>query len=118
MPAELLLRIRDAENSIKHELRTDWQGIDDKVGLLETVRIHCLHFTLRDKHKQEYRQNFDDPEQDALYFHMDFKEHDKLPVGPKESGDWLYAGNILGVTVLTIYVWSRAIVSVHDRLSA
>ena len=50
----------------------------------------------------------------TLYFQMDFKEHDTLPVGPEEDGDWWYANSRLGITVLTIYMWSATSKGVRE----
>jgi hypothetical protein len=99
--------IRKAESAVLHQLRTSWGGLEDeKCGLIEVLQAFELHFTHRDCAKHFHKQSWDEPEADTLFFHADFKEHVKLPAGPTETGSFWYAGSVLGVTVLTIIVWS------------
>ena len=75
--------------------------------MLDVVSMHQLHFTLRDAVKDFFWKCHDEPCEGSFYYQMDFLEHKTLPMGPDESSDWWYATNVLGLTVLVIYVWSK-----------
>ena len=97
---------RKEVNRICHELNTEWPGAKGvKVGLLDILSMHQLHFTHRDAYQDVREQAGDAPKPGTIYYQMDFLEHRTLPVGPDEGGEWWYAHARLSVTLLVIYVW-------------
>ena len=98
------------EAEIATEIRNKWNKLADLecVGLLPLVQMHGLHFAIRDRSKEINTEHRLHPADGTLYFQIDFKEHDSLPVGPEESGDYWYAHARLGVTILRICVSSIA----------
>ena len=48
---------------------------------------------VRDTHKQQFGDHWNNPQPKTLYLATDFKEHITLPIGPDEKGDWWYAGS-------------------------
>ena len=85
------LELHTVEARILHELRTDWNGVDDTIGLLPVVEAHAFHWLLRDRHKDLLVSHWDTPLEGVAYIQADFKQHVTLPVGPSERGDWWYA---------------------------
>ena len=85
------LDLHTVEARLLHELRTDWTGVDDKVGLLTVAEGHAFHWLLRDRHKELLVRDWDTPLEGVAYIQADFKQHVTLPVGPTETGDWWYA---------------------------
>ena len=98
--------LHQVEAAVIHELRTDWQRIAERTGLHDVVAMYAWHWGVVGRAKSCYKTDSDEPLAGHLYFHMDFKESERLPVGPIEAGCWWYAGSTLQVTVLTIAVWS------------
>jgi len=96
-PYRLRGQLHELEASICNELRTNWAGIVDKIGLIDCLRMYGLHFTIRDAHNNAHRQHWDSPPDDTICFHIDFKEADTLPIGPAEGGSWWYANARLSV---------------------
>jgi len=108
VPPKLHGQLHAVESRLIHELKTNWPPIKEKVGLVDVCRSFDLHFTQRDECKDAYTTHWDNPEPDTLYVHCDYKEHDQLPVGPREIGEFfVYAGGVQGVTVLTFVAWAR-----------
>ena len=107
---KLAADLHRVEAEVAHELRSRWSKVRDQtsVGLLPLVQMHSLHFAVRDRSKEVNSEHRRHPADGTIYFQFDFKEHDTLPVGPEESGDFWYANARLGVTVLGICVWSAA----------
>lgn len=108
------LELREVVNRIKHEMLTDWLHLRKyketkgmKVGMLDIIRMHELHFTLRDSSQEARKSAEENPEEDELYWQMDFLQHRTLPIGPDEGGDWWYAYARLQVTILVVMVWSK-----------
>ena len=100
--------LHSAEAAVAHELRTKWSKVSDQtsIGLLPLLQMHSLHFAIRDRSKDINTEHRLHPADGTIYFQLDFKEHDTLPVGPEETGDFWYANARLGITVLGICVWS------------
>ena len=71
------LALHNAEAEIADELRSKWAKVKGEadVGLLPLVRMHALHFKLRDVQKAHSKEDLHSPASDTLYFWMDFKEH-------------------------------------------
>ena len=70
--------------------------------------MFCAHWGLRDVYKQALSVAWESPEASTLYLLMDFKEHDKLPVGPAQTGAYFYANAVQGVGVLAFFAWRGA----------
>jgi hypothetical protein len=99
-----------AEAAVVHEIATCWQrlkGTAVEVGLLETFKMYQLHFACRDAGHEYLTRHTDNPRSSTLYVHMDFLQHDTLPIGPKEDGAWWYANARLSITLLVILVWGE-----------
>ena len=99
---EAALRVHQAVAAVLHEIQSNWTGIrlcncmgdeckckrkPQKVGMLEVVQMHQLHFTLRDSMPDFYWAAHDDPQEEAMYYHMDFLQHKSLPMGPDETSE-------------------------------
>ena len=114
IPKKKLLDIHNAVAKVVHELRTEWsQAKEMKVGLLDVLGMHQWHFTLRDAYQDERDRLEETPEEQTIYYQMDFLEHKTLPLGPDEGGQWWYANARLGVTLLVIYVWGIGLTPTH-----
>ena len=61
------LDLHTVEARILHELRTDWTGVDDKVGLLTVAEGHAFHWLLRDRHKELLVRDWDTPWRGGLH---------------------------------------------------
>ena len=98
---------KEAEKAAKDKKKKTKKQAPVQAGMLEVLQAYELHFTYKTECKTLYNQEFDEPPEDTLCMHADFGEHDSLPVGPKETSGFFYAGAVLGVTILVIIVWSK-----------
>ena len=113
----MLLDVRKVEIPILTEFERDWDRIFLKMGLLETVHAFGLHNTIKDVHKALYTDHFDNPAAATLYVHLDFLEHDRVPKGPEESGDFYYHGGYRSFTILQFTIWTKDRREYHTYVS-
>ena len=78
--------VHEAEAPIKNELKSNWSALADRVGVLELCELFSAHWAIRDKYKEAFDEAWSQPKENTLYLLCDFKEHDKLPVGPVCTG--------------------------------
>ena len=96
---------------VGHSLRTRWSGVREACGMEEVVAAHERHWGLRNSWKEWQRSKYHSPRPGELLVHVDFKEHDKLPFGPVETGKCVYANYLLGVGVF----WLLDLVSARSQ---
>ena len=97
----LHLKMHQTVAAIQHECLRNWKGIklckckpkkckcrNNKIGMIEIIQAHQMHFTLRDDTSFVYWAAHDAPADGVLYYHADFPQHNALPMGPDDSSDW------------------------------
>ena len=84
------------------DLNVNWSGVSGaKFSLIQTLQRLPFHFSHRDAAKHSFHDAWHTPAPV-----LDFAQHQTLPVGPTEEGNYGYARSRLGVTVLAVYAWS------------
>ena len=83
---QLRLDVHTLEASILHEMQTDWSSIEYQAGLLQVAEWHAFHWTLVRACKEDYHADMDAPKPKTLFFHIDFAESHRLPVGLVSGG--------------------------------
>ena len=64
------------------QLNAKWDP-HPKESIISIINIFGFHFSHRDTSKAYYNDRCDNPPEGVLELHMDFGEHDTLPIGPK-----------------------------------
>ena len=68
--------------------------------------MHHVHFSARDAHLHLQHECVDHPGDGDFNIQIDFGEHDSVPMGPEERGDWWYAHSRLGISVFVAMAWA------------